>query len=375
MTVLQVLRIHPYKLGSFEAYILTFAKKMFELGNKVIFFFAGEPHPFIKEQLQRFECRYFVGPTSPKILNGFFSFFYKLIVITHRYKVHVIHGQFHPYSHYAVLAGFVTRTPSFRTVRSTTKQGSHAIGVSQIIKARISAVLAQKTFAVSNAVREDLINKLHVPAKEIEVLYNGIDLEKYSPRDNDFSLHKELQISEDSQIVISVAHARPEKGLDYLIKAMPIILQQIPKTHFVFCGGGPLEDKLIELGKRVGVSGNIHFLGIRNDVPHLLNDSCLFVLPSLAEPFGLAIIEAMAMKKAVVATGVDGILEVVQHGKTGILIPPRDPGALAAAIIELLRDPEKVRKMGIAGRKRVEEHFEVNHRVLKEIKIYENLLK
>lgn len=373
MTVLQVLGIHPKKLGGFENYILAFARLMHERGHRTVFIFAGDPHPYIKGKMKELECHYFVFE-RPLGIYGYLSFFARLMTIILKYRPNIIQGQFHPQLHFAALAGFLTRTPAFITIRSTTSQNNRPIMLTNIIKAKISSLLSQKTIAVSKAVSKDLTDNLHIPPKNILVLYNGVDLERYKPNKNDFLLHKAIGISENKKVILTVANARPEKGLEYLIKAIPEIVSSHNDIHFVFCGGGPLENSLIKLSKDLGVLEYVSFLGIRNDVHDLLNRSYLSVLPSIAEPLGRAVLEAMAMMKAVVATSVDGIPEMVQHNVTGLLVPPRDSDSLAASIIYLLNDTEKTEKMGIEGRKRIEKDFDLKDRVITEIRLYEDYM-
>ena len=373
MTVLQVIALHPYKLGGFEEYILSFAKKINISGHKVVFIFAGEPHPFIKEKLDEYKAKYHVEQI-PQNTPGAISMLYRLIGVIKRSGADIIQGQFHPHDHLAVLAGFITGKPAYRTIRTPTSQSAHPLKYSSIVKAIISSFLSKSTFAVSNAVKEDLISNLHIPAKKIRVLYNGVNLERFCPMENDFFLHRELGISEKSKIVLCVAHARPMKGLDHLISAIPNIIKDHHDAHFVFCGGGPLESDMAYLAEKLGVSAKVHFLGVRDDVQVLLNCSYLFVMPSLAEAFGRVLLESMAMKKAVVASNIEGIAEIVQDEKTGLLVPPADSESLAKAVISLLDNPEKTAQMGTQGRKRAEELFDLNKRVANEIKIYEDEL-
>jgi len=373
MTVLQVLAIHPFKHGSFEDYIASFARNMSERDHTAIFIFRSDPHPVVLEALNTAGYTYYVQE-DPVGAGGFVSFLHRLRGIINEHRVDVIQGQFLPHSHYATLAGFLTGRPSFITIHSTTNQSGRSVKPATILKNKISSLLSQKFCAVSEAVRKDLIENLHISEKHITVLHNGINLDRYSPRETAFSLHRELGISEDRRIILTIAQARPEKGLEYLIRAIPEVLSLYPDTNFVFCGGGPLQNNLAELAESLGVAGNVHFLGVRNDVPELLNDSYASVLPSLAEPLGNAVLEAMAMKKAVVATRVDGIPEMVEHGSTGLLVPPGHSTDLASSLIEILGDPARTAAMGVKARQKVEDKFELNRRVLTEIEIYEDFL-
>ena len=266
MTILQILAIHPNKLGGFEDYIITFAKMMHELGHNTVYIFGGEPHPFIKSKLSEYGCIYFVYE-RPKGIYAFFLFCSFLIQIIRTCKPNIIQGQFHPQSHYATLVGFLTRTPAFITIHATSSQNSRPVGLANIVKANIRSILSHKIFAVSNAVMKDLTYNLHISSKRILVLHNGVSLERYKPKENDFSLHKEIGIGEGNKIILTVAAARPEKGLEYLIHAVPDIISKHTNTHFVFCGGGPLVSELIILTHRLGVGRHVHFLGIRNDIP------------------------------------------------------------------------------------------------------------
>ncbi len=373
MTVLQVIALHPYKIGSFEEYSLSFTKEMNKRGHNVIFVFGGEPHPHIKEKLNESNTTYYIEEIPQNAL-GMVSMFYRLLRLILNTRPDIVQGQFHPHDHLAVMAGFLTGRPAYRTIHTTSFSSIRRLKYSSIVKANISSFLSKSTFAVSNAVKKDLIANLHVPAKKIRVLYNGVNLKRYCPKRNDFSLHSEIGISKSEKIILTVAHARPEKGLNYLIEAVPSIIKAQPKVHFIFCGGGPMENNLIQLGKDLGVSSNIHFLGARDDIPELLNCSYIFALPSLVEAQGLAVLEAMAMEKAVVACDVEGIPEVVEHGITGLLVPPKDSKSLSEAIITLLDSPEKTAQMGIQGRKRAENLFDLNKRVANEIRIYEDEL-
>ncbi len=373
MTVLQVMALAPNKVGGFEEYILSFAKKMNELGHDVIFVFGGEPHPYIKEKLSESNTAYYVEEI-PQSTLGMLTMFYRLLKLILNTRPHIVQGQFHPHDHLAVLAGFITGKTTYRTIHTTTSQSAGPLKYQSILKAKASSFLSKTTFAVSGAVRRDLVENLHIPAKKIQILYNGVNLEHYYPKQNDFSLQRELGVGETTRIILCIAHARPTKGLEYLITAVPPIIENHQNTHFVFCGGGPLENNMITLAEKLGVSEYVHFLGVRNDVQALLNCSYLLVMPSLAEAFGLVSLESMAMEKAVIASNVEGIAEIVQHEKTGLLVPPADSDSLAKAVISLLDNPQKTAQLGIRGRKRAEEHFDLNKRVENEINIYEDEL-
>jgi len=373
MTVLQVLGLHPYKLGSFEDYILAFAQQMNSRGYKAVYIFSGEPHPYIAERLEELDCQYYVQE-NPRGLHDHYKFISRLITVIREFKVDIIQAQFFPHTNFAVLAGFLTSTPVFQTVHTLSSLNKKPVRTVGIVKSVVSSLISKKIFAVSDAVRKDLIDTYRISPKKIQILYNGISLSKYVSRISEHALHDSLGVSSQAKIVLTIAHARPEKGLEYLIRAVPAVLEAHPLTQFVFCGGGPLEKDLTILAEETGIGGNVHFLGVRNDVAGLLRDSDICVLPSLSEASPYAILEAMAMSRAVVASDVGGIPELLIDGKTGFLARPADPGSLAAAINSLLDDSANIERFGVEGRKRVEEEFELNSRVLTEIEIYEDFL-
>jgi glycosyltransferase involved in cell wall biosynthesis len=147
------------------------------------------------------------------------------------------------------------------------------------------------------------------------------------------------------------------KGQTFLLRAWPAVLEGEPRALLLLAGDGPDEGALTAQAAALGLGRSVRFLGFRQDVPSLLACAEVLVLPSLNEGFGMVLVEAMAMGKPVVASAVGGVPEVVLDGQAGLLIPPADPRALAAAILRLLADPRAARRMGEAGRERARESF------------------
>jgi glycosyltransferase involved in cell wall biosynthesis len=162
------------------------------------------------------------------------------------------------------------------------------------------------------------------------------------------------------------------KGHKELFTAMAQIRERHP-VHALIVGGGRRAGEVRQLAESLGLAGEVHFLGQRQDVPDLLNAMDIFVLPSYSEGVSLALLEAMAAGKPVIATAVGGLPEVVEHEKTGLLIPPRDAGALAAALTRLLADPAWARQLAEHARRHVREHYSLD-RLGREInEIYKEL--
>ena len=190
------------------------------------------------------------------------------------------------------------------------------------------------------------------------VIYNGVDEERFYPMEDAPSIRTELGIDEKALVVGTVSSLTPHKGHEYLIQAASLVKEELPSAKFLIVGDGPLRTELEDQVKNFSAHPFIMFTGTRKDVPKILSVMEVFVLPSSSrEGLGIAIIEAMAAEKPVVATDIGGIPEAVKKGETGFLVSPGDPGALAKAIIELLQNPEKAKEMGKKGRARFKEKF------------------
>ena len=149
----------------------------------------------------------------------------------------------------------------------------------------------------------------------------------------------------------------------------------MPIIKFLIVGDGPLKAELEKLSNGLNIRQNCIFTGFRQDIPDILSAIDMLVMSSLYEGMPMVILEAMAASKPVIASKVGGIPEMVRDGETGILVPPKDVDALAEKIIVLLKNKDKARQMGLAGRRRVEEEFDVNIMVRKTEEVYQELIR
>ena len=235
---------------------------------------------------------------------------------------------------------------------------------------------ADGVIAVSESMREDVMELYKVPREKIRVIHNGIDLKQYKPT-IDRSVLTEYGIDPDMPYVLFVGRITKQKGIIHLVRAIKWVR---PGTQIVLCAGAPDTPEIgEEMKERVAEarleSSNpivwIPEIVPKDDIIKLYSQAKLFICPSVYEPFGIINLEAMACGIPVVASAVGGIKEVVVHEKTGLLVPlnpvggndfePRDPDQfakdLAAAVNNLLNDPERLRKMGLRARERVEHFF------------------
>jgi len=238
---------------------------------------------------------------------------------------------------------------------------------------RLANRMTDVIVANSEAVREDVIRQEKVEPSRVRVIYNGIDPSLYDlPADP--TLRASLGIPARAKVVGVVANLIHYKGHRFFLQACQEIKRKHQAVTFLLIGDGPLRRELEGLARELGLEKDVLFLGSRQDVPQLLALMDVVVLPSLEEGFPNAILEAMAAGKPVVATEVGGIPEAVVHGETGLLVPPKDPEALADAILRLLDDPQLALEMGRAGRDRVRKAFGLDRMVREMEGLYEELI-
>jgi glycosyltransferase involved in cell wall biosynthesis len=214
---------------------------------------------------------------------------------------------------------------------------------------RLSSRKASKLVAVSDQVHRAVVQRIRPAPDKIVTIYNGVDLERYVHPVDRLAVRRQLGFGADEQIAITVGTLRKPKGHAFLIDAAVILVPQHPDLHFLFAGDGQLGAELQAKAKSLGLSSNVHFLGNRSDVPALLAASDLFVLPSLWEGLSMALLEAMAAGKPVVATAVSGTKLVMIPNETGLIVPPGDAAGLAEAILSMISNPERAMAMGAAS--------------------------
>jgi glycosyltransferase involved in cell wall biosynthesis len=210
------------------------------------------------------------------------------------------------------------------------------------------------------AVSRSIVQKLHHEGRDsapISLIHNGVDLERYDHQEPCCTLREEYGLPEDGPIVGVVARLEPEKGHPTLLEAWPLVVAAVPQATLLVVGEGSRREALEAMARELGVADRVVFTGRRDDVPAVTAALDVAVLPSYREALGLTVLEAMALSRPVVASNVGGIPEMIDDGVTGLLVPPRDPEALAAAIVRLLRDHPLADTLARAGHDLVHERF------------------
>ena len=217
--------------------------------------------------------------------------------------------------------------------------------------------------AVSEDLKRFVCDKVGVAEERMEVIYNGVAPAETITDEEVQKCKVELGILGRYPVLGVVGSLYPVKGHRFLLEAMPEILRRWPKAMLLVIGRGELEVALKEQVERLAIGAYVKFLGMRQDVPKLLSVVDTFVLPSLSEGLSLALLEAMASEKPVVATRVGGNPELIDHGRTGFLVQPEDTRDLAANLVTLLSDPGMMQEFGRRGAERVRQHFSMGRMV------------
>ncbi|HKX83993.1 MAG TPA: glycosyltransferase family 4 protein [Pyrinomonadaceae bacterium] len=230
---------------------------------------------------------------------------------------------------------------------------------------------ADRIAAISEYVKDDMV-RLGVDAAKIVNVHNGIDLRAFDERAAES--FDPPYLGSGVIAIGSVGSLTERKGHRYLIEAMPAVLEMFPTAYLLLIGEGPEEGSLRKLINDLDLKKNVRMVGFEVNVAPILSALDVYVHPSVNEPFGISLLEAMAARKCVVATNVEGIPEIVVPEETGILIQAGDPSALAGAIIKALEDREATAIMGQKGRRRVEELFTIDRAVEMYQDIYRSVL-
>lgn len=222
--------------------------------------------------------------------------------------------------------------------------------------------------AASNAIKAIMVHD-GIPADRIDVVHDGIDVDKIDHRPAT-DLHAEYWLPHGVPVMVNVGALVAHKGQKHLIEAMPLVLREVPEAHLIIFGEGELRPALEKQIKQLNLAKRVLLPGFREDVLSLVKTADLFVMSSITEGLGSAVLDAMAMRQAVVGTTAGGIPEAVVPYETGLLVEPGNSKDLAGAIVTLLKDRDLRKQYGEAGRERVAEHFGVDRLVEGTLAVY-----
>ncbi len=282
-----------------------------------------------------------------------------------RKRPDVIHSHLYPAYLHASLAAKET---SVRAIVNTAHNG--------IIRPRdalLSHITGAHTIAISQTIAH-LLKGVGVPMESIEVIHKGVGPEHF---EDDFATQQSLRMElglENGPIIGTVARLSPEKGIDTFLYAMRQVADVYPGITGLVIGDGPQATELSHLTRQLDLEGIVHFHSACKDTPALNRLLDIFVLPSRMETFSMALLEAMAASRTVVATNVGGTTEVVTHAVDGWLIPPDDPWSLSKAILMLLKHPARRAAMGAVAHRKVAAHFTRDRMIQQTLTFYERII-
>jgi glycosyltransferase involved in cell wall biosynthesis len=288
-----------------------------------------------------------------------------------RERVDIVHNYLLRANVVGTVAARLARVP----LVLTSKRGCHERRGLELAGARLSNRLADCVTTNANAVRDFVHDREACPLDKMVVIPSGIDTDRFAPLPNG-DYKSRIGIAPERPMVGVVTRMRVRKGVEEFLRAMAVVRERIPSACAAVVGEVTLDASLTALVRELGLEGHLHLLGQRSDMPEVLSAMDLFVLSSHDEGMSNAIIEAMAMQKPVVATDVGGTGEVVQPGRTGLLVPPKDVAALAQAIAQLLTAPgDTVAAMGASARALAVERFSARSMVRQMEDLYAHLLE
>ncbi len=353
-------------IGGITSYVLTLSCGLKKKGHNVYVASSGG------QLLSRFTAEgvtYIPIPIktkkeiSPKILASLF----KLKDVLKKYRIDIIHTN--------------SRTTQVLGCLLNKKTGiAHISTCHGFFKKRVFRKLfpcwGMKVIAISESVKEHLIKVFGVDEKNIVVIHNGIDVSNYREQrtENREQRKRDLGLKEGPVVGI-VARLSDVKGHKYLIEAMRDVLAIHPAAQLLIVGEGKIKKELVKLSQALGTEKNVFFIPEVQDTRDVLSVMDVFVMPSLKEGLGLALMEAMASGRAVIGSEVGGIKSLIQHGVNGLLIKPADSKSLAAAILELLQNSKKRESLGKHAQDFISQNFSQEKMVLQTEELYLGCLK
>jgi len=300
-----------------------------------------------------------------------FRQFFFLVRHIRKKRFHIVHTFLFHTNFFGALAAFLVRKP--RIVISIRNMNIH-FNSKHIFAVRFVGKLADRITVVSEQVKQMVLKREKLNPAKIVTIPNGVDVEDLKACADKASKREALHLTKQGPVLGCVANLAVRKGHRYLIEAMAPVVKAYPDTTLLLIGEGNQKEKIADRVRSYGLTDHVRFLNRRHDVLEILEVIDIFVLPSLEEGMSNALLEAVAKGRPAVVTDVGGNGEVVVHGETGLVVPPRSPEAMADAILRLLRNPEEMALMGSKGRERIHRLFSIREIIKKVQSLYADLL-
>ncbi len=308
---------------------------------------------------------------------------FQLVGLMKNERIDIVHSQGARADFFARMAAKLASAP---IVISTVPMPVEGFDVNPIRKFiykvfnRFSESFVDRFMVVSDALEKMMIEKRRIGPNRVVKIYNGIEKDDFCIAEDELvcrrtGFRKKSGLGEDIPVIGVIGRLVWQKGFKYFIGAIPEVLKEFKEASFLLVGKGDLKDELMVKSKKLEIEDKTIFTGFMSDIRDVLASIDILVIPSLREGLPIVLLEAMAMKKPIVATNIEGIMEVLENGVSGLLVPPGDTKALADAIIDMLTHKDKALQMGLTARKVVTERFGVDTMVQKVEEVYEDLLR
>ena len=354
MNILQILP--ELNVGGVETGTVDLAKYLIQHGHKSVVVSAGGP---LVGDLEKQGTIHYTLPVNRKNIFVMLKAAYKLVEIIQKERIDVIHARSRVPAWIALWASRQTQA-----VLITTCHGYY----SRHFFSRVMG-WGKLVIAISEVIGQHMVQDFGVPSHHVRIIPRSVDTSK-------FSIPRKTKGSMDPLIVTMIGRITPLKGHSYFLKAMAQVIRTLPNVRVQLIGDASskrrgYKDELILLTKRLGIAHCVEFLGNRRDIPQLLAHSDCLVLSTITqEAFGRVILEAQAAGVPVVATKVGGVSEIIDHGKTGLLVPAKDVEAMAKAVIHLLKNHEFASSLVGAAYKKIEHRYTLTHMAEATLQVY-----
>jgi len=376
MKIFQVLPYFPPHIGGMEFYVERLSRELVARGHEVFVFTSSEKSFSYHEKVDGVEIyrfrpltRVYNVPIVPSLLISLLQENRPDVIHTHQYPVF--------FSDVSAQVSYLRNIPLVLHVHVISEPKSAFSGiVSNLYYKTIGRLPFRnaRTIIVPSFAYKKLLVEMGSESKKVKVIPYSVDLDRFNPNNNGEEFRKRYNC-DGSNVILSVGRLNYQKGFQYLLKAMPKILQQMPNAKLMIVGEGEEFTCLSNMVQSLGLKDSVILTGAmsQKEMSEAYVAADVFVLPSIFESFGIALIEAQAAGKPVVGTRVGGAPEALQEDETGFLVNPGDFEQLAEAIIRFLSDEKLAREMGENGKRFVKARFDVRKIVDQVTDIYAEL--
>jgi glycosyltransferase involved in cell wall biosynthesis len=283
-----------------------------------------------------------------------------------RHQVDVAHSHEFSMAVYGAWASRRARIPHVITMHGSRYYNGR---LRRRVALRAAILASDCTVAVSDNLSHALRRELWMARTRVATVANGVA----HPVPDRVTLRQELGLGPGDRLLVAVGNLYPVKGHRYLLEAVGLLSERRPSLHVAIAGRGGLHEALAAQASALGIGARVHFLGLRSDVSAVLAAADVFVLPSVSEGLPLALLEAMFEARPIIASDVGEVSLALAHGDAGMLVPPGDSPALAAALDVIVGDPERAAAMGQRAQQRALAEFDVSRMVTRYLTIYRSV--